>query len=231
MRCQNCGCCEVYVCNGETLTVCLWCEDGVPCPGAQRKRRDRLIRMPAALKAVVKKKHEHGTRACYVTGCRCVLCRRANCQYQLQREKEQRRGEWTYNGLVSADAARKHLMKLSKQGVGRRTVASITALPQSSIAKIRSGTKRHIRAKTEQAILKVSRDAAHGAALIDAAPTWRIINRLLGRGMSKRAIAKALGYAQQLQLNKNKITAFNALKVRAFAETFVRAARQEVHPC
>lgn len=231
MRCQNCGCCDAYACSDEQLTLCLWCEDGVPCPGVQRRRRDRLVRMPASLKAVIRKKHEHGTRASYVTGCRCALCRRANCQYQLQREKAQRSGEWTYNGLVPAEAARKHLLKLAKQGVGRRTVSSVTAIPQSTILKIRDGDRRNIRAKTERAILNVSKDAAHGAARIDASPTWRIINRLLERGMTKRSIAKALGYAQQLQLNKNKVTAANALKVRVFAENLVRAARQEASPC
>lgn len=37
--CTDCRCCSAHVdsITGQQLKLCLWCEDGVPCPGSKRK--------------------------------------------------------------------------------------------------------------------------------------------------------------------------------------------------
>ncbi len=118
------------------------------------------------------------------------------------------------NKLVPALRARRHLLKLSQQGVGRRSVAAASDVACSVIAKIRSGQRSQIRHDTERRILAVTADAATGKALIDAGPTWKRIKHLLDEGFTPRTLARRLGYKSgHLQLGVKHITATNAAKV------------------
>lgn len=154
----------------------------------------------------------HGDRLRYVGGCRCDDCRQANTAYERARSQARADGDW--NGIVSADAARKHLVKLSKKGIGRRAVAAASDVGETVLCDIRRGTKRNIRARTERRILSVTEGAASDRALIDAGPTWKLINQLLAVGFTKTRLAHELGRkTPALQLNKHKITARNAYAV------------------
>ncbi len=158
----------------------------------------------------------HGHRVKYQAGCRCVPCRAANSRWVCERTREKRAGR--SNALVPAAKARRHLLMLSRNGVGRRTVHAISGISASVIRLIATGRRDQIRAGTERQILGVDKYAMHGTSLVDAAPTWKIIDRLVSQeGFSKAELTRRLGYRNRtLQLDKKRITAANAAKVRSF---------------
>lgn len=157
----------------------------------------------------------HGTRLRYLAGCKCDLCRRANTEYQKGRERAQKRGEW--NGLVSAEQARNHILTLQMQGIGRRAIRIASGICETQIIKIRDGVKKKIRVKTEQAILSVDSSALAEGEKVDAAKTWEQINWLQGQGLSKAAIAFGIGRSTpNLQIGKRLITKRVANEIEKF---------------
>jgi hypothetical protein len=154
----------------------------------------------------------HGDRLCYMAGCRCVPCRAANSRYETERAAARKAGDW--NGLVPADKARRHILKLSKANVGRRALSDVTGTAQSIIAAIRSGKKQQIRKRTETRILAVTPAAVSGGAIVPAARTWKLINRLLSEGFTKGEIAQLLGRkTRNLQIRKDRVTAKTAAAI------------------
>ena len=163
----------------------------------------------------------HGTRLKYMASCRCLPCRAANSRYECERAKARRNGDW--NGLVPADPARKHILRLSKQGVGRRAVAAASDVPASIIAQIRCGRRTQIRKRTLNRILEVTNLAVSDAALVAAGKTWRQINTLIEEGFSKAELARRLGFASPaLQLGKNRILARSAARVDRLFRLFMK---------
>lgn len=142
---------------------------------------DRGLKSAAVLAA----NKPHGSRIRYMAGCRCDECRRANTDYEKDRQIARKNGEW--NGIVPAARARRHLSRLSRLGVGRRAVQAATDIADSILVMIRNGARKNIRAQTERLILAVTPAAAGDRALIDAAPTWVLINELLGSGFRRPA--------------------------------------------
>lgn len=154
----------------------------------------------------------HGDRLRYIAGCRCDLCRKANSAYERERIRARREGDW--NGIVSAEKARAHLIKLSKQGVGRRAVAYATDVAESIVHQIRMGTRTRVRARTERLILKVSPAMALDGANKRAARTWKLIDELREEGYTDAFIAKRLGYKRPaLQFGRTYVTVRNAARV------------------
>lgn len=155
----------------------------------------------------------HGDRLRYMAGCRCTPCRAANSAYETERAKARRRGEW--NGLVPAEKARLHLLRLTEAGIGRDTVADITGLCVTTISEIRTGRQKNLRALNEKAILAISPDdVVNDAQLIPARETWTRIRWLIREGFSKAEIARRLGYkTPNLQLNKHRIMAKTAMRI------------------
>ena len=157
----------------------------------------------------------HGTRIRYMGGCKCLLCRSANSRYSTNRAALKSRG--LDNGLIPSDRAREHLLLLSEKGVGRRTVSTITGIPQSSLALIKNGDKKQIRRNTERRILFTTPEHIKGSSLINAASTWRMINYLLKEGFSKKLLAQRLGYRNPaLQINKRRIFVKTSVKIKFF---------------
>ncbi len=158
----------------------------------------------------------HGRRARYVSGCRCEECRRANTLYETQRNRARARGDW--NGLVDATRGRRHLLRLSRAGVGRRTVCDIAGISRTVYSAIRSGRKLKIRARTARRILTVTRAAMHDAKLLPAAPTLSRIRRLLEEGFTRGEIARRLGSRARipaLQIGRRpRVTARTAMRVQ-----------------
>lgn len=156
---------------------------------------------------------EHGDRLRYLAGCRCAECKRANTAYECARAKARKNGD--FNGIVSAAKARAHLLKLSRQGVGRRAVGATTDISDTVIYAIRSGAKKNIRARTERLILAVTKDMASDHALTCAKGTWKLINELLGNGYSEAQLASLLGYKNPvLQFGKELVLVITACEVR-----------------
>lgn len=154
----------------------------------------------------------HGDRLRYVGGCRCDDCRAANARYERERIAARRAGDW--NGIVPADRARAHLMKLSKAGVGRRAVAAASDVADTVLQDIRTGRKKRIRARTERLILAVGKAQASDHSLTSARRTHKLIAELLEEGYTEAFIADRLGYrARYLQLGAETVTVRNAARV------------------
>lgn len=165
---------------------------------------------PASVRAAGR---PHGDRLLYAAGCRCDLCRGANAAYERERSKARRAGQW--NGLVSAEKARRHIEHLSTLGVGRRAISQATDIAEMILMNIRAGRKTKIRALTERRILAVTADMALDRALIDAGPTWVLIDELLAAGHTKKELAQRLGYkAPALQISRTRVTVRNAETIR-----------------
>lgn len=166
-----------------------------------------------AMKGMDPSRFEHGDRSRYSLGCRCTECRKANAAYAQQRLIAREAGEW--NGYVSAYRARQHLLKLQRQGVGRDAVVAASDVALSTVCGVRRGTQRHIRADTERRLLAVGQDCRCDSALIDAAPTWRLIDALVAEGYTKARLAGLLGYTGRgICLDRERITVRNAERVR-----------------
>lgn len=172
-----------------------------------------MIRAGLRSASELAKAKPHGTRIKYLGGCKCLLCRAANANYQKQRDAAKRRGE--SNGLIDASEVRRHLLDLSDRGIGRDTIADIVGVCVTSVELWRSGKRKNIRALTARKILAISQKALlTDAQLIPAKKTWTLINWMLGEGFTKGEIARRLGYkTRALQLNRRVITARNAQKV------------------
>lgn len=158
---------------------------------------------------------EHGTRARYVCGCRCDECRRSNREYARSRAKAK-----IFHGsdiLVPSARARKHLMKLSSKGIGRRSVQASCDVTDTILQQVKNGTKTQIRRSTEQKILSVTADACGDATLKPAARTWRMLDHLLDEGFSKAELARRLGYrTPAIQIKRNRVTAATEVRVQRF---------------
>ena len=157
-------------------------------------------------------KRPHGHRLRYMAGCRCTECRAANTAYERERIAERKAGRG--NGIVCAAAARAHLAKLSSTGVGRRTVQAVTGVADTLLQDLIAGRKTRIRAATERRILGVTTRAAADKALIDAGPTWKLLDELLADGYSKAHLARQLKKDKPaLQIGRSKVTVRTAFEV------------------
>jgi len=157
----------------------------------------------------------HGTRLKYMGGCKCMLCRAANSCYEAERGVARKNGDW--NGIVDARAARRHISKLSKAGIGYKSVADAASVAHTVVAEIRAGRKLRIRQRTERSILAVTKTAYAGGALIDADPTWKQIDKLLEEGFTKAELARRLGLkSPAIQFKHFEVTAKTAARVDRF---------------
>lgn len=130
-----------------------------------------------------------------------------------------------FNGLVSAGPARAHLLRLSRAGVGYKTVGDAGTVAKTVLLRILNGTKRQIRAETERKILTVTTDARADGSHVSGKRTRKRLDALLERGWTKTELARRLGSKSKqpaLQLKQAKVTAATALAVeklwRALAE-------------
>lgn len=165
--------------------------------------------LPSA--AELARKHPHGVRLRYVAGCRCTDCRKANSRYENERQKARRNGDW--NGIVPATDARQHILRLRRQGIGRRAIAAASDVPETIICEIVRG-KPNIRARTSRKILAVTPAMRSDGALVPAARTWQLINRLIEEEYTVQFLARRLGYANRyLQFGRKRVTARTAYRV------------------
>lgn len=186
---------------------------------------------------VLAERHPHGTRVRYMTGCRCVPCRAANSRYESARAVARKNGDW--NGIVAADMARAHVIKLSRLGIGRGVISEASGVSRSVIADIRARRKTQIRMRTQRAILSVTAEARGEATLLKAAPVWAQINWLLRAGFTRGGLAQRLGRKMaSLQIQPHVVTARTAMRVaKLYAEVSAgdpelshRARRYESYP-
>lgn len=148
------------------------------------------VRSFAEVKAAAATK-PHGTHARYVAGCHCFQCRVAHSRYNVERDRAKAAGD--YNGVVDAAPVREHLRKLSRQGVGYKTVAEAADVSKTILNNILAGRRTRVRARTMRKVLAIDKSAVADHALIPSGPTWRLIDELIGRGYSKAQLARWMG--------------------------------------
>lgn len=155
----------------------------------------------------------HGRRARYMAGCRCLLCRAANSQYQVEIDCRLAVGD--VNPLVPAEPARVLLLALRKSNVGYKAAADAAGVSRGIVLGIANGKRRNCRLSTLKALLGVDAGARSGGALVSAAPTWRLLNELIERGYTRAWIAQQLGAKKPaLQIHRGWITAETEARVR-----------------
>jgi hypothetical protein len=171
------------------------------------------------------RQRQHGTNACYRwgpnygspdyrNGCRCAECRHAGYVYEVKRQRDRNRG---IVRLHDNSEAREHLQWLSEQGVGVRAVAAATGLQRHTVWKIANGQVRRSRPETISRIMAVGTHMRKAGSLVDAEPTWRLIDDMLANGFTRTRIAAELGSTAKrpaLQLKRDKIKQSNADQVR-----------------
>lgn len=154
----------------------------------------------------------HGQRLRYMAGCRCFACRRANSDYERERIVARATGDW--NGLVDAAPARAHLIRLSRAGVGRRSVRDASDASLTVINEVIMGRQTQLRARTARKILAVTPSCIADYATVPADRTWRLIAQLIDEGYSQAEIARRLGFRRPaLQFSRVRVTARTAHRV------------------
>jgi hypothetical protein len=162
--------------------------------------------------AVLAAGRQHGDRLKYMAGCKCRACRNANSRYECARQKARRNGDW--NGLVSAARTRRHIMKLSRRGVGRRAVSIAADVSEMVISEIRARRRKNIRARTERRILAVTKLDARDHSFVPARRTWKLIRMLKTEGYKTPEIARRLGYkGSAIQFRKTRVLVRTAWRV------------------
>jgi len=183
-------------------------------------------RIANLLSSVARKPREHGKRVSYILGCRCLQCRVANAKHSTARLFRRAQGEADI--LVDPSRARKRIRWLSRNGVGRKAVAKASGVNHNIIAEIISRERPHIRLSTERRILAVDTRARADHALIDAAPTWKILNRLIEDGYTKAQISTWLQGrpTRSLQIRRKFVQAGTARAVELLAARIDRGQMQ-----
>jgi hypothetical protein len=173
----------------------------------------KLMRRGLRSAAELSADRPHGDRLRYMAGCKCFKCRRANSDYERKRQAARLAGD--LNGIVDAAPARAHILKLSRQGVGRHAVADVTDIAHSMIYEIRKGTRPRIRARTLRKILAVTPAQRAERSLVRGRRTWQLIGRLLEEGYTKKALAQMMGLGVAIQFRKDWVLARTEARVIA----------------
>lgn len=171
---------------------------------------------------------QHGTRSCYVhgpapgagRGCRCEPCREANSDYVNHVDRMKAYGRWEpWAPSEMLEEVRQHLANLRRLGVGYKTVARAAGMSVSNVDRIRRGTRVRIRPETAARILAVTSSARAAHSIVDAGPTWVLIDRLLAAGYRRYEIARWLGNeSPALQLSRDRILERHARRIREIYE-------------
>jgi hypothetical protein len=129
------------------------------------------------------------------------------------------RARLVWNGLVPADAVRAHLKKLSRHGVGYKSVAAAADVSKTVLADILFHGKSQLRAQAARRVLAIDREATADHALVPAGRTWQRLERLLAEGFTKTELARRLGSKARvpaLQFQDHQVLAKTAARVERF---------------
>lgn len=146
----------------------------------------------------------HGSVAGRVAGCGCLPCRLAGNAWKVRRQRQIGYGTW--QPWVDAEPVRAHLHRLKAYGIGWKTVAEITGVPESTVAGLlytrgKNHTKPSAKCRptTAEAILalKPSVDLVKDHAAIDGTGTVRRLRALVALGHSMQDLAARLPLHQE----------------------------------
>jgi hypothetical protein len=157
-------------------------------------------------------------------------CARLNARVIAQRDPF-----WASDELIAQ--VRAHLVALTRWGVSLRRIAHICWLSRTRLLELKHGAsynmkrprKRRLKIRTAQLILAISPEDISLAAgeRVPADETWRLIDELLAAGVTKVAIAVAIGQHRALQVRRRRVRKRTADRIADFhREVFERAARE-----
>lgn len=136
---------------------------------------------------------DHGTRACYLRGCRqpeCAAAHRRYCkQYDLRR---------LTNGPVRVDAQPviERLRTLTAAGWSQGAIAESAGSDSGNISMILSGHFRRVHPKTARSILAIPADASPKNYWVDPTGTIRRVQALAAIGWPVRRTAADVGMSE-----------------------------------
>lgn len=147
--------------------------------------------------AAVVSERPHGYARYKRDGCRCNVCGFAVSEYTRRRRNEIRRGTWR----VDADLVRAHVRSLMAAGMGRRRIAEVAGVNQSTLSRQLYGrgdrkaptTMRHDLARR---LLAVAPDLAPNAR-VAVLGTARRIQALVAIGWTLTEVAAGIGWTVQ----------------------------------
>jgi hypothetical protein len=161
-------------------------------------------------------RYAHGTRARYnLAKCRCSECRRANTDYEIDRQAERRvTGPVKPDRqLIPAEKAVIHLKLLQSAGVKLHSVSRASGISRHVLVRLVQGQIRRTRRSTTDRILAVG---SGDAFYVDATETWELLDALIARGFTRMALAQHLGLkGRELQVNRVRVTTATARKIGA----------------
>ena len=189
----------------------------------------------------------HGTRVRYLhgpgpgqgAGCRCAPCTQANSDYErLRARKTTAPDVWgPPTELVDIDEELlEHVRALTAAGVGYKPLAQAAGVNPKTVLDLLHQRRRRIWPENRRRILSVTTSAAAPHALIDVAPTMRLIDELVAGGVPRYRIAReALGLegAMALQMRPDLVTVAKARAIAAYHDQTWRTspALREVCRC
>jgi hypothetical protein len=153
-----------------------------------------------------------------------LLCRAAHATYEANRAKERKAGNW--NGRVDAGPSRMHIRALGEAGFGWRSLADAAGLSASLVFMIKQGTRIQVRKATELAILAVDDSARADCSLVDAGPTWALLDELRAEGFTMTELALRMGLPGQLEVSRDRVRAKTALRIRRFYDGVMAEAAE-----
>lgn len=164
------------------------------------------------------------SRAAYLAGRRdCQGCRAANATYQRSRTRNRAYGRPT-NDMIDSGPVREHLEALTAAGIGRRRIAALSGVADSVVSRLLGHSHdrpaRQVRPETAAALLAIRPDALAPAALVDAAPAWRLVHGMAARGYTMAWIGSQMAGRPMpsLQLGAQWCTRRALDRLRAAAE-------------
>lgn len=173
----------------------------------------------------------HGTRAGRATGCLCQPC--------VDAHNEAYRGQNRHGAkvadLVATTQATRHLRTLVAAGVGRNALGRVSGLNDKTVDDVLDGKRGRIRPETAEAILAITLEKAREAdrsgfgphgEIVDAGPTWELLDWIIMRGWPKAWISREIGQdGRALQLKRDRISKANAEKVAELDRRLGRTRR------
>jgi hypothetical protein len=116
---------------------------------------------------------------------------------------------------IPATETRKHILKLSRRGIGVGTIADCAGVSATVVGLVRCGVKRIIYNTTAERVLAVDETAQQNKQIVSARESHHILNTLVEYGYTKRQLAIWMGYSGPNPRfpYRDKITAKTALRV------------------
>jgi hypothetical protein len=161
---------------------------------------------------------QHGTRSCYVHGCRLPECVGANREYQRETYRLRKRGKPVRQvDYVNPEPTRDHIARLRAEGMGCPAIARHAGIRDDTVLRIALGYHGKIASTTAERILSVPLRTQW----VDPTGTTRRIKALCAIGHPLTTIGHAADIAPR---HLSDITAGRVTTVRRSTHERVAAA-------